>query len=613
MRRALRRRPGGCERGGRAVVRAAAAAAPAPERAGQAEPRRGGAAAVAPVGGLPRDAVVGVLGGGQLGRMMALAGAPMGVRVTVLDPAQPEAPAAVCAKQLVGDFKDAAAVQALAKEVDVVTVEIEHVDVDALDTLVAAGVDVQPTPQTIRLIQDKFVQKEHFAAHGVPLPEFMELSDDAALERAARDFGFPLMLKSKRDAYDGRGNAVARTAEELPAAVAALGGLERGLYAEKWAPFVKELACMVARGRDGELAVYDVVETTHEDSICKTVEAPAAVPRDVRERAKEVVSRAVASFDGAGIFGVELFLLADGSVLLNEVAPRPHNSGHHTIEACVCSQFEMHLRAVMGWPLGDPSLKVGASIMYNILGEADGEEGVTLAHELLGRALAVPGASIHWYEKPGSRIKRKMGHLTVVGKDLPECRERLGAALGKDAAGSKPTAARVGIIMGSDSDLPCMSAAAEALEEFGVECEVTVVSAHRTPDRMLEYARGAAERGVQVIIAGAGGAAHLPGMVAALTPLPVIGVPVPLKHLDGMDSMFSIVQMPKGVPCATVAVGNAANAGLLAVRILAASDPALLEKMEKYQLDMKHVVLDKADRLEAVGWRQYLDDKAAQA
>ncbi|RBO85560.1 5-(carboxyamino)imidazole ribonucleotide mutase [Nocardia puris] len=158
---------------------------------------------------------------------------------------------------------------------------------------------------------------------------------------------------------------------------------------------------------------------------------------------------------------------------------------------------------------------------------------------------------------------------------------------------------RVGLIMGSDSDWPTMEAAAEALSEFGVRFEVGVVSAHRTPQRMLDYARGAAERGVRVIIAGAGGAAHLPGMVASATPLPVIGVPVPLKYLDGMDSLLSIVQMPAGVPVATVSIGGARNAGLLAIRILAASDAALRSRMEKFQADLEQLVLDKDDALRA--------------
>jgi phosphoribosylaminoimidazole carboxylase len=166
----------------------------------------------------------------------------------------------------------------------------------------------------------------------------------------------------------------------------------------------------------------------------------------------------------------------------------------------------------------------------------------------------------------------------------------------------------VGIIMGSDSDLPTMRAAAETLESFGVGVEVTVVSAHRTPERMFEYARDAHGRGLRCIIAGAGGAAHLPGMVAAMTPLPVIGVPVPLKHLDGVDSVHSILQMPRGVPVATVAIGNSTNAGLLAARIVGAYQRDVLVKMEEYQADMKETVEEKAERMETMGYQRYLDE-----
>ena len=170
---------------------------------------------------------------------------------------------------------------------------------------------------------------------------------------------------------------------------------------------------------------------------------------------------------------------------------------------------------------------------------------------------------------------------------------------------------RVGIIMGSDSDLPTMRAAAQVCEEFGVGCEVAVVSAHRTPERMVEYAKSAAGRGLQVIVAGAGGAAHLPGMVASLTPLPVIGVPVPQPTLSGLDSLLSIVQMPKGIPVATVAIGNAANAGLLAVRILANGDADLRAKVERYQELLRATVDEKQQRLAEVGWKHYVPDASA--
>lgn len=574
--------------------------------------------------GLPRTAVVGVLGGGQLGKMMAQEAAKMGVTLKVLDPT-PNCPASVVAKQTVGSFRDPEAVREFAKGCDVLTVEIEHIDADAMQAVAEqSGVEVQPTPHTMRVIQDKYRQKQHFREAGVPLPEFREIKCSKCAEGAGRAFGYPYMLKSKTLAYDGRGNAVVKSEEDIAAAVASLGGYEKGLYAEKWVPFVCELAVMVVRSRDGSVASFPVVQTIHKDSICWTTETPARVPVAAQRRAQEVAEQAISALEGAGVFGVETFLLPDGSVLLNEVAPRPHNSGHYTIEACPSSQFEAHLRAVLGWPLGDCGLRVGASIMLNILGEADGEEGERKAHELMGRAFAVPGASVHWYGKAGVAPQRKIGHITVVGKDNEEVRHRLRAIdpVAADAieastsrvaselqqvGGQHGDGPRVGIIMGSDSDLATMKAAAEVLEEFGVPCEVTVVSAHRTPERMFEYARTAHERGIQAIIAGAGGAAHLPGMVASMTPLPVIGVPVKPTgaHLDGLDALLSIVQMPKGVPVATVAIGNAANAGLLAVRVLATSDPALLQRMLSYQRGMTDTVLGKAARLEEKGWRDY--------
>ena len=555
--------------------------------------------------GLPRDAKIGILGGGQLGRMLAIAGAPMGVRLNVLDPTEPSCPASIAAEQTIGSFRDKAAVLEFAKDCDVVTVEIEHIDCDALDELVKNGIDVQPTPKTLRTIQDKYAQKVHFRDNNVKIGPFMDVPDEAQLQNAVNAFGFPLMLKSKRLAYDGRGNAVAKTASDLEEAVKSLGGFDTGLYAEKWVPFERELAVMVARSKSGEVVAYPVVETVHEDNICDTTFAPAMISNKMAEKAQAVAKSAIASFEGAGIFGVELFLLEDGeTVLLNECAPRPHNSGHYTIEACNCSQYEMHLRAICGWPLGDPQLKVGGSVMKNILGDGDGEKAMTKCHRIMGKALTVPGASVHWYEKPEVKKARKVGHITTVGASLNEAKERMSEITGDDY-NVQPS---IGIIMGSDSDLPTMAAAADVLKDFGIKCEVTVISAHRTPQEMFDYSKKAHTRGIRAIIAGAGGAAHLPGMVAAMTPLPVIGVPVPLKYLDGMDSLLSIVQMPKGVPTATVAIGNAANAGLLAARIVGAYEPEVLKKMEEYQDNMTEVVLGKADKLMTNGYEKYLKE-----
>jgi phosphoribosylaminoimidazole carboxylase len=537
---------------------------------------------------------IGILGGGQLGRMLAFAARRMGMSVAVLDP-DPEAPGGQVANQhVVGSFRDPALIRELASGCDVVTVEIEHVDTAALEALEAEGIPIQPSAATIRLIQDKYAQKVHFAAHGIPVAPFREVQDEAAARAAIMEFGLPLMLKSKRMAYDGRGNYVLQNPDDLPQAFAALGETE--LYAEAWIPFTKELAVMVARGLDGTLVDYPVVETIQRDNICHTVIAPGQISPASAVDAREIARQAVASLRGAGIYGVELFLLPDGQVILNEIAPRPHNSGHYTIEACVTSQFEQHLRAITGLSLGDPSLKVGAAAMINVLG---GETFDDTRHALES-ALSLPNAAVHWYGKRVSRPGRKMGHITLIAPTAADLLPQV-AALTDAAANVKPIP-QVGIIMGSDSDLPVMRAAARVLKEFGIPFELTIVSAHRTPDRMVEYAREAHGRGLRAIIAGAGGAAHLPGMIAALTPLPVIGVPIRIEPLDGQDALYSIVQMPRGVPVATVAIGNATNAGLLAVRILAASDPGLYQKMLDYQETMRESVMRKVESLSVKGW-----------
>ncbi|CAA6666042.1 unnamed protein product [Spirodela intermedia] len=520
-----------------------------------------------PVHGIS-ETIVGVLGGGQLGRMLCQAASKMAIKIMTLDPLENCPASALAFHHVVGSFDDGDTVREFAKRCGVVTVEIEHVDAITLEKLEQQGIDCQPKASTIRMIQDKYLQKVHFSQHGIPVTDFMQINDQEEAEQTGKLFGYPLMIKSRRLAYDGRGNAVAYNKEEISSAVSALGGYDRGLYVEKWTPFVKELSVIVGRGRDGTILCYSVVETVHKDNICHIVEAPADVPHVIRKRSCDVAEKAVSSLEG-----LEFLLLS--------LAPRPHNSGHHTIESCYTSQYEQHLRAVIGLPLGDPSMKVPAAIMYNILGEDElisnvnninlGRSRFLLAHQLMARALIIPGASVHWYDKPDARNPR------------------------------------VAIIMGSDSDLPIMKDAAEVLKTFDVPFEITIVSAHRTPERMYSYALSAKNRGIHAIIAGAGGAAHLPGMVASLTTLPVIGVPVKTAAMNGVDSLLSIVQMPKGVPVATVAIGNAYNAALLAIKILAVEIPASVTgELSQYQEDMEQSVLIKAEKLEGEGWEKYL-------
>jgi len=488
----------------------------------------------------------------------------------------------------------------------VLTVEIEHVGVDTLQKLEDDGVNVQPSARVIGLIQDKLLQKNHFAEHSIPLPPFCDCPDKDAVIAAAEKLGLPLMLKSRKGGYDGRGNAVLKDLTGIEDALESLAG---DVYAEGWIDFEQEVAVMVARSTSGEVRAYPTVTAVQKGSICRAVLVPARCSAEARLKAETVASQAISSLgDGAtGVFGVELFLCRDGSVLLNEVAPRPHNTGHYTQDACAISQFENHLRAISGLPLGDCSMSVGAAAMVNVLGAPSGEMNDTI----IGSNAAMCNARqvVHWYGK-GCRAGRKMGHINLTADSPAELNGPLTEILKlerldpESIVGAQPL---VGVIMGSTSDLPCMQAAVDILKKFGVPCEVDVVSAHRTPDKLMSYSRTAAGRGIQVIIAGAGGAAHLPGMVAAVTPLPVVGVPIKTSTLNGQDSLLSIVQMPRGIPVATVAIGNATNAGLLAVRILASTRPELRAKMEQYQDDMRDMVNGTSDKLLELGSEAYLE------
>lgn len=553
-----------------------------------------------------------------MGRMSVHAANELNIKTIILDK-QPN-PACLInqnPKHINASFNDATAIAQLAKECDIVTIEIEHVNTDALIELDNQGglAQFHPSPKSIQIIQDKLIQKEQVSSRGLPVGEFMAVDELGDIVKAGDAFGYPFLLKARKGAYDGRGNAVVKSKDGIKSAFELLGG-NAGikLYCEKFVPFIKELAVMVVRSSDGTVESYPVVETIQKDNICQLVIAPARIDQQIQSKARKIAQDTVAGFEGAGVFGVEMFLLQNGDLFLNEIAPRPHNSGHYTIEACYASQFENHIRAVAGMALGCTELKVGASVMINILGTADGQEGMNQILDICAQAMVHPGTNIHLYGKKDCKRGRKMGHITIVGDTMSgvcEISNKILASM-NEAEISKERAPVVGIIMGSDSDLPTMKAAAEILDHFGVPFELTIVSAHRTPKRMFEYAETAHKRGIKVVIAAAGlvlynkgGAAHLPGMVAAITPLPVIGVPVALKYLDGMDSLYSIVQMPRGVPVATVAINNSTNAALLAIRILGAHHPIYLEKLVDYRESQQEVVIEKVVKLKEKGWENY--------
>ena len=562
--------------------------------------------------------LVACVGGGQLGRMMAMEAPRLNVAMRFLDSGGPNCPAAQLAESVVqGSLQDADKIQQLVKDADVVTVEIEHVNVEALAELEKQGVNVQPSARVLATIRDKYEQKVYFASHGIPLPGFVNAPSISSIQEAAATRGLPLMLKARRGGYDGRGNAVLRSGDRaaVEEALKKLGvpdinATDLEIYAESWVDFVAEVAVMVVRSADGKMTrSYPAVNAIQQDSICRVVLAPARGIA-VREECEKLAIKAIDSLGpgASGVFGVEMFVTSDNKVLLNEVAPRPHNTGHYTQDACMVNQFENHLRAVAGLPLGSTGLKVEAAAMVNVLGAKSGTMEDTIVSSNL--AMQMPRAAVHWYGKQGCRAGRKMGHINLTGHSHGELQADLEKLLEaedipKDLLPTSRTAV-VGIIMGSQSDLPTMNAAVDVLKQFDVPYEVDIVSAHRTPDKLMEYSRTAAARGIRVIIAGAGGAAHLPGMVAAMTPLPVVGVPVKTSTLSGVDSLYSIVQMPRGVPVATVAIGNAMNAGLLAVRILSTSRPMLRQKMAEYQVEMKEMVDGMSSKLLDLGSDAFL-------
>ena len=352
--------------------------------------------------------LISIIGGGQLAKMTATAAAAFGCEVVILE-RQAEFPAqSLDSHSLVGDWDDPAQLQRLAELVDVVTLENEFVSAEALSALERAGHALLPRAHTLALVRDKLRQKEVFLQAGIVVAAFADTPSLAA----ARAFGLPLVLKKRHFSYDGKGNATLRTAADLPAAWARLEGDRLALYVEEFCEFTRELAVIITRGRRGEIVRYPVVETINRDHICHIVKAPVATPG----AAAELAQRAIEAVGGVGSFGMEFFQRADGSVLINEIAPRVHNTGHYTIEASVCSQFENHVRAVLGWPLGSAALRAPAAVMINLLGAGDGD-GTPVGLE---RALAVPGAHLHIYGKRRSARGRKMGHVTALGATVEE-------------------------------------------------------------------------------------------------------------------------------------------------------------------------------------------------
>jgi 5-(carboxyamino)imidazole ribonucleotide synthase len=369
---------------------------------------------------MQQNKTIGIVGGGQLARMLIVAAKKLGFSVIVSDPT-PQSPAGQIAdKQIVGGYKDAQTIKQLADMSDIVTIDAEFVNTDALAEIEAAGKPVHPKPQTIAMIKDKLQQKEFLREHDLPTAEFTKVGPSirSDLEKAGENFGYPFLLKARTDAYDGKGNFVVRSKDDIITGMEALQN--RALYVERFVPFIKEIAIMVARSTTGEIQAYPVVETKHKDNICDTVLVPARISESVQKAATDIATKTMRFLGGAGVFGVEMFLEKDDTIRINEIAPRVHNSGHFSIESCVTSQFEQHIRAISGLDLGETTLTVQAAVMKNILGTRTGTGEATGIEE----AEKIPNVHVHMYGKKESREKRKMGHITVTGQTVEECLEK---------------------------------------------------------------------------------------------------------------------------------------------------------------------------------------------
>jgi len=359
---------------------------------------------------------LGIIGGGQLARMTAIAALPLGVEVIVLEKNLHSPAARLSPDCIAGDWADRETLLKFAEQCEVITLENEFVDAAALEVLEKAGHKVFPSAQCIATVQDKFTQKSALQNAGLTLPKFCAVKSPEEIVAAGNHFCWPVVLKTRRNGYDGKGNFTLKSETDVAASWQALVGAQNELMVEAWFPFVKELAVIVTRGRDGVTAVYPVVETIQRDHVCQMVKVPAPISDELAQRAAALAKRTVEAVGGVGSFGVEMFLSATGELAINELAPRVHNSGHYTIEACDCSQFENHVRAVLGWPLGNPLMVAPAAVMVNLLGTkmASGQPCG------LDAALRLTGARVHLYGKWMSGPGRKMGHVTVLENSVDE-------------------------------------------------------------------------------------------------------------------------------------------------------------------------------------------------
>ena len=354
--------------------------------------------------------VLGIIGGGQLGMMLTEAAHNMKEEISkiiVLDPTENCPASKVGAEQIIADFKDEDAIKKLSELSDIITYEIESGDSDTLKKL-EAYTEINPSPDTLKIIQDKLLQKQFLQNNGIPVAEFAIIENKEELDQMIDKMGLPLLLKMRKDAYDGRGNYKINSKSDIDDALDLFSG--KSLMVEKFIKFEKEVSVIAARNTKGDIATYPVVENIHENNILKMTIAPGRVSENVKKQAERIAEKTMEVLHGAGVFGIEMFVTSDDEILINEIAPRVHNSGHHTLQSSDTSQFEQHLRAILGMSLGEVLIK-SPTIMYNILGPAtfQGEYNVLCPKK--------NNIFLKMYGKLESKPQRKIGHINIVDKD----------------------------------------------------------------------------------------------------------------------------------------------------------------------------------------------------
>ena len=354
--------------------------------------------------------ILGIIGGGQLGMMLTEAAKKMPEhisKVIVLDPNENCSASLVGAEQIVADFKNREAIIELSEKVDIITYEIESGDSDVLKS-VENNAEINPSPETLKIIQDKFLQKTFLQNNNIPVPDFIEIDNIEDVINGLEKFGYPALLKSRRDAYDGKGNFKINSKNEIQKAYDYFKGQK--LMLERFVPFKMEVSVIASRNTKGEIKTYPLVENIHEKNILRETIAPARTSNEVSEKSEKIASDTMNVLKGAGVFGIEMFVTQNDEIVINEIAPRVHNSGHHTLQSGKTSQFEQHLRAILGLELGNTEL-IYNTIMYNILGNLDFEG------EYKKIKFSEKNIFLKMYEKKISKPLRKLGHLNIVGTD----------------------------------------------------------------------------------------------------------------------------------------------------------------------------------------------------